>query len=228
MAIAAVQNESAADVYARLNGTSGKKATEETGSTTELSDRFLTLLVTQLKNQDPMNPMENAELTTQLAQMSTVEGVNKLNTTLDGLVSQFKSNQVMQGAALVGRQVLAEGDALRLGSAGAAGGAGLASKADSVKVKVLDAGGALVQTLDLGKQDAGLVRFVWDGKDAGGVSQAEGDYRFQVEASAAGKPVAASTYALGNVLSVSLNDNEMDVEVSGLGARGLDQIRQIF
>lgn len=228
MAIAAVQNESAADVYARLNGTSGKKTAGETDSTSELSDRFLTLLVTQLKNQDPMNPMENAELTTQLAQMSTVEGVNKLNSTLDGLVSQFKSNQVMQGAALVGRQVLAEGDALALGSLGAAGGAGLASKADGVKVKVLDAGGALVQTLDLGKQDAGLVRFVWDGKNAGGVSQAEGDYRFQVEASAAGKAVDASTYALGNVLSVSLNGNAMDVEVSGLGARGLDQIRQIF
>jgi flagellar basal-body rod modification protein FlgD len=229
MAITAVQNDSAASVIASL---SGAKTAGSVSSTAELSDRFLKLLVTQLKNQDPMNPMENAELTTQLAQMSTVEGVNKLNTTLDGLVSQFKSSQVLQGAALVGRQVLAEGNVLTLGSAGAAGGIGLATSADGVKVKVLDGAGALVQTLDLGAQDAGLVRFVWDGKNASGQAQAEGQYSFKVEASAAAgtatQAVTASTYALGNVLSVSLNDSDMSAEVSGLGARGLGQIRQIF
>jgi flagellar basal-body rod modification protein FlgD len=225
MAVTAVQNDAAASVYASLNGT---KAATATGSTAELSDRFLKLLVTQLKNQDPMNPMENAELTTQLAQMSTVEGVNKLNTTLDGLVSQFKSNQVMQGAALVGRQVLAAGDVLTLGASGAAGGLSLNAAADSVKVKVLDASGALVQTLDLGAREAGLTRFVWDGKNAGGQAQTTGDYSFKVEASATDKSVTATPYALGSVLSVSLNDSDMSVEVSGLGARGLDQIRQIF
>jgi flagellar basal-body rod modification protein FlgD len=225
MAITAVQNEAAASVFSSMNGTA---AAGSTGSTAELSDRFLKLLVTQLKNQDPMNPMENAELTTQLAQMSTVEGVNKLNTTMDGLVAQFKSNQVMQGAALVGRQVLAEGNALTLGAAGAAGGIGLAAAADSVKVKVLDGNNSVVQTLDLGAQDAGLVRFVWDGKNADGQAQAVGQYSFKVEASAADKAVATSTYALGNVLSVSLNDNDMDVEVSGVGAVGFGQIRQIF
>lgn len=225
MAITAVQSESAANVYASLNATA---TAGKADSTSELSDRFLKLLVTQLKNQDPMNPMENAELTTQLAQMSTVEGVNKLNATLDGLVSQFKSNQVMQGAALVGRQVLAEGNALTLGAAGAAGGIGLAAAADSVKVKVLDGNNAVVQTLDLGAQDAGLVRFVWDGKNTEGQSLAEGQYTFKVEASAEGKAVATSTYALGSVLSVSLNDSDMTVEVSGVGAVGLSQVRQIF
>ena len=225
MAISAVQNESAQSLYASLNGTSSSSST---ASTDELSDRFLKLLVTQLKNQDPMNPMENAELTTQLAQMSTVEGINKMNSTLDGLVSQFKSNQVMQGAALVGRQVLAEGDLLTLGESGAAGAVNLDAAADSVKVRVLDAGGKVVQTLDLGAQEDGLVRFVWDGANASGEAQAAGDYTFKVEASAEGKAVTNATYALGSVLSVSLNDSDMDVEVSGLGERGLDQIRQIF
>ena len=229
MAVAAVQNETAASVYARLNGTSSSTGTKAaTGSTAELSDRFLTLLVTQLKNQDPMNPMENAELTTQLAQMSTVEGVNKLNTTLDGLVSQFKSNQVMQGAALVGRQVLGEGDRLTLNDSGAAGGFDLDAAADSVKVKVLDSNNVVVKTLDLGEQEQGLVRFVWDGKNSSGESLATGDYTFKVEASADGKAVSNTTYALGSVLSVSLNETDMDVEVSGLGALGLNQIRQIF
>lgn len=225
MAVTAVQNESAASVYASLNGAA---ATTKANATSEMSDRFLKLLVTQLKNQDPMNPMENAELTTQLAQMSTVEGVNNLNTTLDGLVSQFKTNQVMQGASLVGRQVLAEGDGLTLGASGAAGGVGLDAAADGVKVKIFASNGALVQTLSLGQQDAGLVRFVWDGKSAAGEAQAAGEYSFKVEAMAADKSVAATPYALGSVLSVALNDSDMDVEVSGLGTRGLDQIRQIF
>ncbi|MDP2788323.1 MAG: flagellar hook assembly protein FlgD [Pseudomonadota bacterium] len=225
MAISAVQTDSTSNLVASLNGSANTKTTD---SAAELSDRFLTLLVTQLKNQDPMNPMDNAEMTSQLAQISTVEGVNNLNATVDGLVSQYKSNQVLQGASLVGRQVLADGDALTLSEAGAAGGVGLETSADSVKIKVLDGNGAVVQTLDLGAQDAGLVRFVWDGKGADGQSQAEGQYTFEVEAGVAGKSVAAATYTLGNVLSVSLNGNDMVAEVSGLGDRGLDQIRQIF
>jgi flagellar basal-body rod modification protein FlgD len=225
MAITAVQNEASASLLASINGTKKSSATD---STAELSDRFLKLLVTQLKNQDPTNPMQNAELTTQLAQMSTVEGVNKLNASLDGLVSQFKASQVMQGAALVGRQVLAEGGGLVLGAAGAAGGFSLDSAADSVKIRVFDASGAQVQAMDLGKQDAGVSRFVWDGFNGSGEAQAEGAYTFKVEASAAGTPLVASSYSLGSVLSVSLNDADMGVEVSGLGARRLDQIRQIF
>lgn len=102
-AIAAPDN---AALAAQLSGT--KTAAAAAGSAAELSDRFLKLLVTQLKNQDPMNPMENAELTTQLAQMSTVEGVNRLNDTMDGLAAQFRASQVLQGSALLGRAVLAE------------------------------------------------------------------------------------------------------------------------
>jgi len=225
MAISTVQNDSAASLISSLNASTSAK---EASATSEMSDRFLKLLVTQLQNQDPMNPMENAELTTQLAQMSTVEGVNKLNATLDGLVAQFRSNQVMQGAALVGHQVLAEGDGLTLNAVGAAGGIDLAGAADSVKVNIIDASGAAVRTVDLGAQQAGLVRFVWDGLNTSGESQAEGEYRFRVEASAGGETVATTNYGLGNVLSVSLNDSDMEVEVAGLGARGFDQIRQIF
>jgi len=225
MAISAVQNDSNASLVSSLNG---NQATKAASATAEASDRFLKLLVTQLQNQDPMNPMENAELTTQLAQMSTVEGINKMNSTLDGLLAQYKSNQVLQGAALVGRQVLAEGDALILGSGGAAGAVELAGAADSVKIKVFGSNGALVQTLDLGKQDAGLVRFAWDGMDASGAAQALGDYTFTATASAGAATVAATQFTLGSVLSVSLNESDMDVEIDGLGERGLNQIRQIF
>lgn len=226
MSISAVSTDNASLVASLNPGTSGGATT--TASAQEMSDRFLKLLVTQLKNQDPMNPMENAELTSQLAQMSTVEGITKLNDSMDSLSGMFRSSQVIQGAALVGRQVLAEGDVLTLGAAGAVGGVELAGKADSVRIKVLDAGGATARVLDLGAQEAGLVRFVWDGKDAGGNALAIGQYSFAVEAAAAGEKVAFTPYGLGSVQSVSLNDSGMEAEVSGLGVRAFEQIRQIY
>lgn len=224
MSVTATTSSYSADAAAAINGT----AKTATSSTQELSDRFLKLLVTQLKNQDPMNPMENAELTTQLAQMSTVEGVNKLNDSLDALNAQFLATQVVQGASLVGHQVLAEGDYLPMASSAAVGGMVLDGKADSVKVNIYDDSGNLVKTLDMGKQDAGLVRFAWDGKDASGNVLADGDYSFEVEATASGKDVTTTTYSLGKVMSVALKDGAMEVEVSGLGNMAMDQIRQIF
>ncbi len=226
MAVSAVSNDDGrASLVAALNKGATTSATTASASQ-EMSDRFLKLLVTQLKNQDPMNPMENAELTSQLAQMSTVEGISKLNTTL---AEMSRTSQMVQGASLVGRSVLAEGSNLELTASGAVGGINLDSMADSVKVTVTDASGNTVRVLDLGKQDGGLVRFVWDGKDTAGSLLANGSYRFKATATADGLPVTAATYGLGSVLSVSLNElNGMDVEVSGLGVLTLDKIKQVY
>lgn len=221
-AVAATDNSTA--LAAQLSGTK----TAAASSADELGERFLKLLVTQLKNQDPMNPMENAELTSQLAQMSTVEGVNKLNASMDGLLSQMRATQALQGASLIGRQVLAEGNQLNLGAAGAAGGVNLAGTADSLKIDILNAAGGVVRSLDLGAQPAGLVRFAWDGQDAAGNDVADGAYSFKVTASAAGKSVDASSYSLAEVLSVSMASSGLDVELTGLGNLGLDKIKQIF
>jgi flagellar basal-body rod modification protein FlgD len=223
MAISAVQSNPQADLAASLTNTASSASAVQ-----DMSDRFLKLLVTQLKNQDPLSPMDNAELTSQLAQMSTVEGINKLNDGMLALSAQFRATQVIQGASLVGRQVLAEGDAFKLTSAGAAGGIDLATKADQVTVQVLNSGGSVVHSFELGAQEAGLQRFAWDGYDDNAVRLPEGDYSFQVLASAAGKSVTNSTYSLGSVLSVALTDDAMDVEVSGVGNRTMDQIKQIF
>jgi flagellar basal-body rod modification protein FlgD len=221
-AIAAIDNTALA---AQLSGT---KTTAATGSAAELSDRFLKLLVTQLKNQDPMNPMENAELTSQLAQMSTVEGVNKLNASMDGLLTQMRATQALQGASLIGRQVLAEGNLLNLGEAGAAAGVNLAGTVDSLKVDILDASGGVIRSLDLGEQPAGMARFYWDGRDTAGNDLAAGAYEYKVTASAASKPVDTTAFGLAEVLSVSLADNGLDVELTGLGSLGMDKIKQIF
>ncbi len=200
-------------------------ASAAASSTQELSDRFLKLLVTQLKNQDPLNPLDNAEVTTQLAQMSTVEGINKLN---DGLSGFIAASQALQAGSLVGHSVLAQGDAIQLTSSGAIGGAELASAADSVKVQVVNASGTIVRTIDLGQQGAGMLRFSWDGLDDKGNAVDTGTYSFQVKASAGGNSVDATTYSLGTVSSVTLNSGGLEAEVTNLGYLTLDQIKQVF
>ncbi len=228
MAVTSVSSDDgrSALVAALNKGNAANTTTTTTSATEEMSDRFLKLLVTQLKNQDPLNPMDNAELTSQLAQMSTVEGISKLNTTLSEL---SRTSQMLQGASLVGHSVLAEGNNLELTDAGAVGGVNLASKADSVKVTISDSDGSPVRVLDLGKQDGGLIRFVWDGKNTSGVLQENGSYSFKVSATAAGTAVDTTTYGMGSVLSVSLNDSSsMEAEVSGLGVLTLDKIKQVY
>lgn len=223
MAVSAVQTDTSS-LLASLSASTGGSASNAKA----LSDRFLTLLVTQLKNQDPMNPMENAELTSQLAQLSTVEEIGKLNTSMTEFVTQFKAAQSLQAASLVGRQVLTEGDGIQLSDQGGVGAVDLAAAAERVSVNIYDADGQLVRTLELGAQPAGLARFVWDGKDQFGNALATGGYVFGVSASEAGEAVAGTAHTLARVLSVTLNADGAEVEVSGEGTRQLAQIRQIY
>ena len=223
MAVSATQTDNSSLVNA-LNGSGG------TGKSAvgEAQDRFLKLLVTQLQNQDPMNPMENAELTTQLAQMSTVEGINNLNSSLSSLLEGYRSSQTLQAASLVGRKVLAAGDILTLQGAVAGGGADLSSAADQVKVRILDASGQVVRILDLGQQEEGIVRFGWDGKDTAGQQLSDGFYTIQVEASQAGESVLATALALDGVASVLLNDGAMEIDLIAQGQVNFGQVRQIY
>src|SRR5438045_7853032 len=119
--------------YAAVIGNGGAPATTATDDPGS-SDRFLKLLVTQLQNQDPLNPMDNAQVTSQMAQINTVTGIDKLNTTVQGLSSQFVQLQAMQGASLVGRDVIVAGNKLRVDAESGVGQGGfeLANAADSV------------------------------------------------------------------------------------------------
>lgn len=219
MSVNAVQNS---------QSTLGTSSGAVSNSIGDIQDRFLTLLVTQLKNQDPMNPMENAELTSQLAQMSTVEGINKLNASFEALLGGYQASQTLQAAALIDHTVLVKGDLLALGENGAAGRVVLGAAADSVVVTVKDVNGNIVKTIDLGAQPAGAIDFAWDGTDAAGEALETGEYRFSVQASSNGAAVTATTYALGLVSSVVLAGNDVKVEVSGMGTRDLSEIIQIF
>jgi flagellar basal-body rod modification protein FlgD len=125
------------------------------------SDRFLKLLVAQMQNQDPLNPMDNAQVTSQMAQINTVNGIEKLNTTVQGLSGQFLQLQTLQSASLVGRDVIVPGNLVDVNDGVGQGGFQLDTAADNVKVEVLSASGQVLDTLSLGAQSSGLGSFNW-------------------------------------------------------------------
>ncbi len=135
----------AADIYAAINVTR-----ESATSTEDIQNRFLTMLTAQLKNQDPTAPMDSAEMTSQLAQISTVDGIERLNKTLQTLVNDSQSAQGLQAAALVGHGVLVPGNAMTVINGGGGFGYELAEPADEVTATIKDANGLVIRTLQTG------------------------------------------------------------------------------
>ena len=189
-------------------------------------DRFMKLLVAQLNNQDPMNPMDNAQMTSQIAQINTVTGIQQLNETVKGLVSQFASQQLMQGSAMVGRQVLVEGDSLALNTETAKGyGAlDLAGSAASVRVQVLDAGGKEVGTVDLGALKEGRYNFEWDGTG----HTDSGPLHFKVLAANGEAPVASTALTVDHVAAVSVSNGALQLELARGGSASYGAIKSIL
>jgi flagellar basal-body rod modification protein FlgD len=204
-------------------------AREQTGSK-EVSpqDRFLKLLVTQLKNQDPLNPMDNAQMTSQMAQISTVEGIEKLNATLKMILEGSNENQAMQAAALVGHGVLVPGSGLALSGGMAIGGIELAEPADRVTLTIKDANGIAVRTLELGAQAAGSQGFAWDGKADSGAQAADGAYTISVRAQRGEANVGATALQMGVVSSVVRTSQGVSLNVGALGMFGMSDVRQIL
>ncbi|MCY7306013.1 MAG: flagellar hook assembly protein FlgD [Rhodoferax sp.] len=187
-------------------------------------DRFLKLLVAQLSNQDPLNPMDNAQMTSQMAQISTVSSIEKVNTTLGSLAAQLSSLQMLQGGSLVGRNVLVEGTQLALHQGQAGGAIDLATRADSVKVEILSAGGRVVDTIDLGRLEPGRHAFDWSaGANAGLVSAS-----YRVTATSAGKPVAAAALVRDHIESVSSDNGVMNMQLRGLGSIPYSTVKAIL
>jgi flagellar basal-body rod modification protein FlgD len=193
-------------------------------------DDFLRLMVTQLKNQDPLKPLESTEFLSQLAQFSTVSGVESLNTSFGTLASSLNSNQALQASGLVGNRVLAPGNSAMLGVTGDLEGAvDLPSSASAVAVDIIDASGATVRTINLGPQDLGLVHFNWDGNNAAGQRAAAGKYTLSAHANIAGGTEAVSALGVARVDSVTLNGADgLILNLAGLGPLPFGQVRQIL
>ena len=206
----------------------GAGATKGKNSTQETQDRFLSLLVAQMKNQDPLNPLDNAQVTSQLAQLSTVQGIENMNASLAALATSLGGNQMAQSANLIGRNVLVPGNAVSPVALQDVMGFEITRPADKVTLTILDAAGAQVRNLDLGPREAGLNVLAWDGLTDSGTRAPGGAYQFKINAVQGGQSVSSTALHLGAVNSVSQGSQGVKLNLSGNESVGYADIRQIF
>lgn len=210
-------------------GFATEKATADKSSNELGQDAFLTMMLTQMKNQDPTKPMDSAQYLAQLAQFSTVSGIEKLNTTIQGFIGQLQTSGAMQAAGLVGRQVVVDSDTGYLdGTQGLAGNVTIDQPVDGVLLSISAPGGQVVKQIVLGPQGAGETAFHWDGRDASGVLRAPGSYRVVAQGLRGGEPVGLTTSMSAPVDSVSLSTQGSKLNLRGLGEYALDDVRAIF
>ncbi|MBS3964558.1 MAG: flagellar hook assembly protein FlgD [Methylomonas sp.] len=196
-------------------------------------EQFLKLLTTQLTHQDPMKPMENGEFLGQMAQFSTVSGIQDLQASFKDFAGAISSDQALQAASLVGRNVSAPGSEGLLSAGGQiAGDFDLPASSPDVQVKIINAQtGEVVRDINLGIQSSGKTEFVWDGLGNDGQMANPGVYRIRAEASVDGANTALATNIHSEVRSVTMNqggNGGLQVNLLGLEPVRFNQIRQIL
>lgn len=205
--------------YAALN--TGSTSSTVTANDAASADRFLKLLVTQMQNQDPLNPMDNAQVTSQMAQINTVSGIEKLNTTVQGLNGQFVQLQALAGASLVGHDVTVKGNQLSVSDGVGVGGVELSGTADNVKVEILSAAGKVIDTVDMGTQAAGLHAFTWDASG----QAADAKLSFRVTAKSGTLDVASTALMRDRVLAVSASGSTLVLETERSGSVAYSDVK---
>jgi flagellar basal-body rod modification protein FlgD len=203
-----------------LNGTANATSSaSDPGS----QDRFLKLLVTQLQNQDPLSPMDNAELTSQIAQINTVSGIATLNTSVQGLSSQFLQMQTLQGASLVGKDVIVPGNKIDIADGVGQGGFELASAADAVKVEVMSPAGRVLDTLNLGAQSSGMHSFDWATTAYDNTS----NLTFRVTATSGSTSLSTTALMRDKVNAVSTSGDALMLELERAGTVAYSTVKAI-
>lgn len=210
-----------AATLSNLNGTAAATMSkvDDPGS----QDRFLKLLVTQLQNQDPLSPMDNAQLTSQIAQINTVTGIATLNTSVQGLSSQFLQMQTLQGASLVGKNVIVPGNRIDIEGGVGQGGFELATPADAVKVEVLNPAGKVLDTLNLGAQRTGMHSFDW----AAGTYDNAANLSFRVTATSGTTKLDTTALMRDKVNAVSTSGGALQLELARAGTVDYGTVKAI-
>ncbi|MDD2748496.1 FlgD immunoglobulin-like domain containing protein [Acidithiobacillus sp.] len=177
---------------------------------------FYNLLVTQLTNQDPLNPLSNQDLSSQLAQFSMANGVQAIQGSLNSLMDQINQNQGLQAASLIGKSVTTSGNQLTLSSGSANGAYDLGSAASAVDVLVQNSAGQTLAVLPQGSQSSGMQTFNWNGESANGSALPSGNYQFSVQAADAnGGAVTTTPYMFGMVNGVTLGSSGPTLQLQG-------------
>lgn len=194
------------------------------------STDFLKLFVTQLKNQDPLEPEKGADFLAQLAQFSTVEGIKNMEQSLTNVANALSSSQALQATSLVGKkvEVLTNQATLTTGET-VKGSIVLDNKVDNLAMEIRNSSGEVVKTYEYGSQSKGDFPFTWDGLDANGQPAAPGKYKLTVKGDISGTETQLSTYVASNVESVSINKNgqPLGINITGLGQVSIDDVKAI-
>ena len=178
-------------------------------------DRFLKLLVAQLNNQDPMNPMDNAAMTSQLAQLNQVDGINKLNTSVNAMVAQMQSANFMNLASSVGKTALSAGTKAYYTGSPISMAAKLDTSASALKAVIRDGNGQIVNQFDFGATASGVTDFIWDGGNDAGQQVANGMYTLELTATdEQGKATSPTGYVGAMVTSIGQEGSDMKVGLS--------------
>ena len=194
---------------------------------------FLTLMITQFRNQDPFEPMDNGAFLGQLAQFSTVNGLEELNSSFAGLSSSIQGDQALQAAGLVGRSVLAITDIGHLGETGTMDGAvEIYEPASNIQIDIVDENGETIKTINKQpkEDETGIVRFSWDGTDSNGERVDPGHYQVRARVVRGGEIESTPTLIEARIESVTLGQfgNGLTLNLAGGDSMSLRQVYQII
>lgn len=202
------------DVSAIVNPKSSSEPTAAQKTAADTQDRFLTLLVAQMKNQDPMNPMDNGQVTSQMAQIQTVSGISTLNTTMQSITSQFAQMQALQSVSLVGHDVTVPGNRVDVAQGIGSASFELSGPADRVKLEILGPAGQVLDTQELGAKKAGTQSFNWTLPST--VDPAS-KLSYRVTASRGATAVSATTYCQDRVDAINTSGGKLQLQLQNLG-----------
>ncbi len=208
--------------------TGAKYETEEERSNLTQED-FFSLLTQQLAYQDPFKPVENAEMISQMTAFSTAEGINSLNGQFENMNTLMSSSQALQASTLVGQNVLVQSSGGHSDGSGFSGVVAAEKFTNNMKVTIKDSVGQVINTMDLGDQASGTIKFDWDGTNFAGESVPEGSYTVTVSGLQDGKTAELPVAVFAKVDSVSLNSelSQASLNLKGLGTVSLSDVLEV-
>jgi flagellar basal-body rod modification protein FlgD len=228
-----VDNSTGASAYLKSLQTPGKATAGDsaTGASSLGKDSFLQLLVTQMQNQNPLDPQDNSEFVAQLAQFSSLETMQNLSSSVSSIGSMYQSSQALQASSLVGSSVIVDVGSTTVDTAkGLTGTVIVPSAATMSSVKVYDADGLIVRTIDMGDQtSANNAKFSWDGKDESGNVLPSGSYSFKADATIDGTSTSLATYLPATVSSVTMGTatTPLTLNLANGTTIAMDKVKQI-
>jgi flagellar basal-body rod modification protein FlgD len=206
-------------------------AAQNTAATTLDTTQFLQLMTTQLKNQDPTQPLDPSQFVSQLAQLSEVSSIEGMQTSIASLVSSLSASQLLTGSTLVGRDVTATGNTVNLGATGtpSSGLVTVPAGTTALQVDVLDSTGQTVAQMNLTPQAGTQQAFSWDGNTIAGSRAPAGTYTIQAIGTVGGQSSSLTTEISTPVQSVSVNSstNTLMLNTVDLGSVPFTSVTQV-